>query len=376
MPKVIFVILLAVVSLVASIVGHGPLLYAEVCHDQIKPMLVHLHANAQVKSGPNATNFVDSVGTGFLVSNDGLVLTTYHLINDLGDIETKTLTTEARIIKKDDIVNHKDTTPVKAAVIDAVVSTDLMLLKLPPPPNLSNSYPTVKLGLAITHDDSKPIFTSGFPKDLVYRRHDGKIETRSGPGGYLWGTDLKILYGESGSPVYNEKCEVIGIVKGEENDIGYFIPIGFADTLLVQIRLNEIRRDFEVLRQKFDWRGDLIGGFGDRGISLKYEKSVAGEPQVTSIDVQITPIVLTETGREAKVGPFPGNSHRTSLTGEAVGIFNFPKRWDFEQICEDMGYDEIKEIQVDIIPTLSDGAMKQRNRILVEYPRGIKCKKK
>jgi S1-C subfamily serine protease len=337
--------------------GNAGIASAQAVHDDMRKSLVHLHARGQAVSGPNASNFVDSFATGTLASNDGLILTVYHLISALGDVEPRTVTIEARIAEK-------TANPRRVAIVDASINTDLMLLKMPPGPE---PFPVVPLGRAIEHDDSQPIYTSGFPKSLDYRKHEGKIEGRSGPGGYLWQTSFDFKEGQSGSPVYNADGEVIGVVKGEENGTGFIIPIGFADALLAQIRLREIRaamRDFDHLRRQFTWNGEVDGS----KIKITYEKSVAGEPQVDFVDLKIRAVGMI-AGREEKLTPFPKPGvQRTALIGRTGGVFELDGvREQIELFRQSFGFDEINEVEIDIVPTLSDGSELRRKRIVMEY---------
>jgi S1-C subfamily serine protease len=213
-------------------IAHAHPAIAQSGHDVIRPSLVYLVAKAQVASGPSASQTVESHGTGFLVSEDGLVLTTYHLVSALGDIVPATLTIEGRVKAKNAVSN-------KATVVDGSANVDLLLLKLPPD---VDSYSKVQLGNARSHNDADPIYTSGFPRSINYRTQEGTIEAREGPGGYLWATSLNFEEGQSGSPVYNKAGLVLGVVKGDQGNLHYIIPIEFADPLLTQVRLREIEK--------------------------------------------------------------------------------------------------------------------------------------
>src|SRR5688500_16108811 len=59
---------------------------AQEVHDRIRPSLVYLEATGEVETSPGVKKKEASFGTGFLVSSDGLVLTTHDLISSLGDV--------------------------------------------------------------------------------------------------------------------------------------------------------------------------------------------------------------------------------------------------------------------------------------------------
>ena len=213
-------------SHIGPIIAGDSMAQAQEVHKLIRPSLVYLKATAKGASGTETVVTKETTATGFLVSEDGLVLTVYHLISKLGDVVPQTVRIEARI-------SEKNANPIRAAIVDASINTDLLLLKIPPG---AKEYTKVSLGNAQSHDDDDAIYTSGFAKLISYRKQEGKIETREGPGGHLWATGLKFEYGQRGSPIYNAAGEVIGIVEGDKGTLSYMIPIGFADSLLAQVR--------------------------------------------------------------------------------------------------------------------------------------------
>lgn len=339
----------------------GKTLRAQSFHDAIRPSLVHLHARGQAQSGPNMSTEVDSYATGFLVSSDGLIVTVYHLISELGDVAPETVTIDARIAEK-------SANPRRAAIVDASINIDLMLLKIPPS---LEPYANVKLGSALDHDDEKPIYTSGFPRAMPYRKQPGIIEGRWGLGGYLWATSFDFKEGQSGSPIYNRDGYVLGLVKGVADGVGYIIPISFADSLLAQVRLREIRlamKDFELLRKQFSWSGEVNRVRGTDIITVIYEKSVLGEPHVTSIDLKIKPVGIKDD-KKMEMNDFPmRNIARKAPLGLSGGIFELDDLWEkVEGLRKAFEYTSITELRLDIVPTLSDDSVLRRKRIIINY---------
>jgi S1-C subfamily serine protease len=331
-------------------------------HDSLRPALVYLRASGQLASGPHASEMVESNATGSLVSVDGLVLTVYHLVFDLGEVVPKTVTIEARI-------GEKTNPPKPASIVDWNANTDLMVLKLEP---TIGAYPIVSASTK-EYSSTDTIYTSGFPADVgvQYIKLSGNITSASGPGGYLWATSFPFQSGQSGSPVYDADGKVLGIVKGTEGPLGYIIPIYYADSLLAQIRLREIRdamQDFEPLRKRLEWTGEI--NEATESFTLTYEKAVGGEPQVKTIDVAIV-----ARGRKGNaIGEInPNATMRRNLTptarsGVNGGVFVLPPQLldVFEAYRVDAEFDAITEFRIDIVATMSDGSVLQPKRVQIE----------
>jgi hypothetical protein len=78
--------------------------------------------------------------------------------------------------------------------------------------------------------------------------------------------------GQSGSPVYDSKATVIGIMKGVAGKAtGAFVPVELAEQLIIPIRLRDLRREQEKLeaRLKEPLVDDQVAGYikGDKGSS-------------------------------------------------------------------------------------------------------------
>ena len=211
--------------------------FAQTAHEKVQPSLVFLKATAISVSGNTFSSPVESEATGFIVTEDGFILTVYHLIAKLGEFAPESLEIRGNVGKKAE--EPKD--PV--SIVDGSPNLDMLLLKIPD--FSSEDYTPVQLGDSGKVETTVELYTSGFPHGLTTILTDsGKLTSRDGPGGYLWTTDLKFGGGQSGSPIYLNSGEVVGIAKGKlENQEGVFlfIPIEFADSLLVSVRLKKLQ---------------------------------------------------------------------------------------------------------------------------------------
>lgn len=204
-------------------------------HGDIAPSLVHLRIEAQDKLGVPK----EGKATGFLVTADGQVLTVYHLISGLGEVVAETVKITARVGRRGENPGDFDES---AAVVSALPELDLLLLKIS---QGLDDYKPVRLGSSRTLPLDTRLLTSGFPENLERWVDDGALRSKQGPGGTLWGTDMEFLGGQSGSPVYRETGEVVGVVKGQlrgASNKSFFVPIDLADPLLIPLRLEAIEQ--------------------------------------------------------------------------------------------------------------------------------------
>jgi hypothetical protein len=277
---------------------------AETVHDKVRPSLVFLKATAQGSSGPAAGVEQASLATGVMVSENGLVLTVYHFLTKLGDFEPTTLQMRASISKRE------ESPALRVSLIDANPTLDLLLLKVHAD---QQRTPKIAFGSALSHPDSKQIYSSGFLEGQGYITGEGKIAAREGPVGYVYATGINFGHGQSGSPVYDDDAKLIGIAKGsltKKDATNYFIPIEFAERLLFGIRIPEITqfmakfpldldpsalnksvKDLEsgikVLRERMVWRADI--NKETQKVTLSYEKLLSGDPHPNQIILKVTP---------------------------------------------------------------------------------------
>ena len=110
------------------------------------------------------------------------------------------------------------------------------------------------------------------------------------PYAYLWSTDMQGQEGQAGSPIYDEQGLAIGILTTLQPGVVHMIPIEYADALLAQVRLREIKQEmqgFRGLRTWMEWSGEFTppANLGRGTLAITYEKIVPGKPLVASIDI-------------------------------------------------------------------------------------------
>jgi len=164
---------------------------------------------------------VSSAGlaSGVLISDDGKVLTAAHAVQAVDKV----------------YVEFVDGQLVTARVLSSAPFADVALLQLDSVP--PGARPA-KLGDSDKVEVADEVFVVGAPYGLPQTLTVGHISGRAAPKGSLaniqsgefFQTDAAINGGNSGSPMFNRKGEVIGIVTSILSRSGGFEGIGFAAT--------------------------------------------------------------------------------------------------------------------------------------------------
>ena len=171
------------------------------------------------QGGGGATREAQSLGSGFIVSPDGYVVTNNHVITAEGQGEIETIT-----------VTTPDGTDYPAKLIGRDAASDLAVLKIGAPKPL----PFVKFGDSRQARVGDWVIAIGNPFGLGGTVTSGIISSvyrNTGSGGaydrYLQ-TDAAINRGNSGGPMFDMKGNVIGINNAIFSPTGGSVGIGFA----------------------------------------------------------------------------------------------------------------------------------------------------
>ncbi|MEM6463812.1 MAG: Do family serine endopeptidase [Pseudomonadota bacterium] len=156
---------------------------------------------------------VNSLGSGFVIDSEGLIVTNNHVIADADDIEAI----------------FADGSKLSAEVIGADPKTDIAVLKVTPEEPLK----AVGFGNSEALRIGDWVMAIGNPFGLGGTVTTGIVSARgrdinSGPYDNFIQTDAAINRGNSGGPLFNEEGEVIGVNTAIISPTGGSIGIGFA----------------------------------------------------------------------------------------------------------------------------------------------------
>ncbi|WJN61045.1 DegQ family serine endoprotease [Pseudomonas sp. SO81] len=181
-----------------------------------------------------------SLGSGFIISGDGYVLTNNHVVADADEI----------------IVRLSDRSELEAKLIGADPRTDVALLKVE-----GKGLPTVKLGKSQALKVGEWVLAIGSPFGFDHSVTAGIVSAkgRSLPNeSYVpfIQTDVAINPGNSGGPLFNLDGEVVGINSQIFTRSGGFMGLSFAIPIDVAMDVaNQLKSEGKVSR---GWLGVVI----------------------------------------------------------------------------------------------------------------------
>ena len=205
--------------------------------NKVSPAVVIISVTGTTSNGFTSSQY-EGMGSGFIINEEGYILTNYHVIEGAKDIS----------------VTLSDGNEVTATVVNYDQEKDLAMIKL----KEGTKVPAVaELGDSDELYPGAEVIAIGTPlsKNLAYTLtkgvisgNDRTIQTDSGTSVHLLQTDAAINSGNSGGPLVNTKGQVIGInsMKLGSQSMGSATVegIGFA------IPINEVKSKIDALSKQ------------------------------------------------------------------------------------------------------------------------------
>ena len=177
---------------------------------EMEELFKHFYNNPEGGDGPSADT--QSLGSGFIISEDGYILTNHHVVKDADEI----------------VVKFSDRRELLAKLIGSDARTDVALLKV-----AADHLPAVSIGSPDKLQVGEWVLAIGSPFGFEQSVTAGIVSAkgRSLPGGNyvpFIQTDVAINPGNSGGPLFNMEGKVIGINSQIYSRTGGFMGLSFA----------------------------------------------------------------------------------------------------------------------------------------------------
>ncbi|MEM8793470.1 MAG: DegQ family serine endoprotease [Pseudomonadota bacterium] len=265
---------------------------------------------------PRGQRPVQSLGSGFVISADGFVVTNNHVIADADEIQ----------------VNFPDGKSLTATLVGTDPKTDIAVLKIEP----DEPLPFVKFGDSAISRVGDWVLAIGNPFGLGGSVSAGIISARNrdiqaGPYDDFIQTDAAINRGNSGGPLFNMDGDVIGVntaiisPSGGSIGIGFSVPANLAKNVVAQLReFGETRRGWLGVRIQIvdDEMAEAVGLDDAKG-ALVADVTPSGPAEVAGIEAG--DVILKFDGRDVEeMRDLPRMVAETPV-GKAVRVVVFRK---------------------------------------------------
>lgn len=220
-----------------------------------------------------------SLGSGFIISADGQILTNAHVVDGADSI----------------IVKLADNSEKPAKVVGIDKATDVALLKIE-----ASGLPVVTLGDSSSLEVGDWVLAIGSPFGLEHTATQGIVSAvgRSLPdGNYVpfIQTDVAVNPGNSGGPLFNTQGEVVGINSQIYSRSGGYMGLSFA--IPVNVATNVARQLAANGRVERGWLG-----VGIQGMSAELAKSFGMDKPAGALVGQVD-----KSGPAIRSGVRPGD---------------------------------------------------------------------
>jgi serine protease Do len=201
--------------------------------EQAGPAVVNISVTAKAKAAALDPNARHGVGSGFIVSPDGYVLTNAHVVDGASTVQVK-------------LTDRREFT---AKVVGTDPKSDIALLKVD-----ARDLPAVKIGNAKNVKVGQWVVAMGSPFGFENSVTAGIVsaKSRSLPGdGYVpfIQTDVAVNPGNSGGPLFDLDGNVIGVNSQIYSQTGGYMGLSFAIPIDVAMHVkDELQKHGKVTR--------------------------------------------------------------------------------------------------------------------------------
>ncbi len=389
----LFLFIVAVVFsfLSSKVLSHGSSESISPTVKRLTPSVVNISTTTVTKASPFASPYQDEyfkkffekffsdqmperefrnkgLGSGFVMSSDGYIITNNHVVRKAEEIEV--------------ILEGGKKYTAKIVGTDPV--TDLALLKIDP----EGSLPAVEIGDSSTLEIGDWVFAIGNPFGLGHTVTAGIVSAKGralGIGRYdnFIQTDAAINPGNSGGPLFDYEGRVVGVntaVMARGQGLGFAIPVNMAKFVIEHLKVHGrvIRGWLGIMIQDITPEiSEALGINRDKGglVSEVKEGSPAGKAGLRRGDVIVSvegekipdaatltrKLALTKPGVDTKFVVFRDGKERTFT----IKLIEHPENEKIKESADKMKAEEKLGIEV------SEITQQLRNRFKIKASGGV-----
>ena len=358
---------------------------------RLTPSVVNISTTTVIKASPFASPYQDEhfkkffekffsdqmperefrnkgLGSGFIMSSDGYIITNNHVVRKAEEIEV--------------ILEGGKKYTAKIVGTDPV--TDLALLKIDP----EGSLPAVEIGDSSTLEIGDWVFAIGNPFGLGHTVTAGIVSAKGralGIGRYdnFIQTDAAINPGNSGGPLFDYEGRVVGVntaVMARGQGLGFAIPVNMAKFVIEHLKVHGrvIRGWLGIMIQDITPEiSEALGINRDKGglVSEVKEGSPAGKAGLRRGDVIVSvegekipdaatltrKLALTKPGVDTKFVVFRDGKEKTFT----IKLIEHPENEKIKESADKMKAEEKLGIEV------SEITQQLRNRFKIKASGGV-----
>ena len=332
---------------------------------------------------------IPSLGSGFVISPDGYIVTNNHVIADVDSIT----------------VGFEDGTELEAEIVGRDPKTDIALIRVE-----ASELFSLPLGDSDAVRPGEWVVAIGNPFGLEHTVTAGIVSAKhrfiyQGTYDDFIQTDAAINPGNSGGPLLNLKGEVIGIntlINPQANTIGFAVPINMAKDILPQllasgrvtrgwlgVMINPVRPEFQEHLDVDSDRGALVSqvlpdgpaqraGIEEYDIIVEFDGEVVDDmndlPRIvarTPIDKKVKVVVLRKGKRKtltARIGAMP-EAGETVIAARETGesAFGLHVQKVTPELAHQLGISEVEGVVITSVEPggpASEAGLRRRDVIL------------
>ena len=276
---------------------------------EMEELFKHFYNNPDGGGNGGNGGEAQSLGSGFIISKDGYILTNHHVVKDADEI----------------FVKFFDRRELVAKLIGSDERTDVAVLKVE-----ANDLPVVAIGDPNKLQVGEWVLAIGSPFGFEQSVTAGIVSAkgRSLPGGNyvpFIQTDVAINPGNSGGPLFNMEGQVVGINSQIYSRTGGFMGLSFSIPMDVVMNVvNQIKSNGKAAHgwlgvQIQDVTRELAESFGmKKPQGALVSKIMPGSP-AEKADIQIGDIIIDFNGQTIeKSGDLPPMVGMTPINDKAT----------------------------------------------------------